>query len=107
MLQRTWPIAVMLPLCLGCGSDEPPAAPAYAPPASLAGKKAASGAPVGAADNAPGDPMPEYHWPDDFELPLEITIEPPAVPERIQGRTPMPGEDEGAVADGDRAAGDE
>jgi hypothetical protein len=38
-----------------------------------------------------GNNPEKYHWPADFELPLEMKIEVPEVPEKIQGPTPMPG----------------
>ena len=35
--------------------------------------------------------MPEYHWPPDFKLPLQMQIDAPKVPDGIQEPSPMPG----------------
>ncbi|MGA2618625.1 MAG: hypothetical protein ABSF26_13510 [Thermoguttaceae bacterium] len=82
-------------LCLGVGlllvavvivvgwfllaSSSPPAG--FSPPAPDAPE-----APRARAGNAPGakaSPMPEYHWPADFTLPLEIKVDAPPAPDEL------------------------
>jgi len=73
-------IAALLVLVLLIGHSRE-AEPPPRPP-----EQSESEAPLWDPANRP--PLPAYHWPADFKLPVEISIEVPEVPEEIQGPWP-------------------
>jgi len=92
----------------GCGSGraspEPPApdappAPQWtpqhpAPPENDQPQQQREQPPEKPAEHPLEEPPPGYQWPADFELPLEIVIELPEVPEQIRDPSPPIEEEE-------------
>ena len=86
-LQRSpcsaFPAVVLLLMLAGCGAQEPSAQPTAAAPCRTALSGTASVQPGATLKKGASQPAAAFQWPAEFDLPLDIHIERPHVPERI------------------------